>query len=275
MKHLLTVLMLVTISLFLVGCGMFQGIFAPETQSERRESPRLPTDMQGLLDTLDDLGLPDISGLADLPGLDALPLLESIPGGIVYRGPVQRKITAGNPIPGTDILLVRAGDDGAEFEITGLRSIRTVGDSLDFDGDWPGLPGVTYSARLRIYQVGDGRVRIAGVHQLGIPDIQPQQAEIDLPSQGLKFPFTTRVKTGETVAGTTYGYAGTHERGAELSGLAAGDYPYRKVGDSIRWRGYLRPDVPVEYNIRALYFDAGAAQVGGVVSVLLPMSEGE
>jgi hypothetical protein len=275
MKHICAVVLLLGLIGLLAGCSMIEQLFAPETPSEQREAPSLPTDLRGMLDTLGDLGLPDVSGLADLPGLESLPLLESIPGGIVYRGPVQRKVTAGNRVPGTDVLLVRTGDDGAEFEIGGLRSVRVVGDSLDFDGDWPEMPGVTYSARLRIYQVGSGQVRIAGVHQLGIPNIQPSVADSDLPSRGLKFPFTSRVTVGETIPGTTFGYAGVHERGAELSGLAAGEYPYRKVGDSIRWRGYLRPDIPVEYNVRALFFDDGAIQVGGVVSVMLPMSDGE
>lgn len=275
MKNPYVVVVLLVALVSMAGCTLVEQVFVPEGEPEQQDPLRLPTDLDGIVDTLGDLGLPDVSGLAELPGLDSLPLLETIPGGIVYRGPAQRTISAGNYVPGTDILLVRTGEDGAEFEIDGLRSVRVAGDSLDYDGEWPTLPGVTYSTRFRIYRVGEGRVRIAGVHQLGIPDIAPQIADAAVPGTALKFPFLTNVASGETIPGTTYGYVGVEERGAELSGLAEDEYPFRKTGDSVQWRGYLRQDIPVEYIVRAIHFDENAMQVGGLVSVALPMRDEE
>lgn len=236
---------------------------------------RLPADMGELTGMLKDLGLPELSELANLPGLDSLPTAEVTAGGIVFRGPVERKVTAGSFVPGTDLYLTRSGEGGAEFEVIGMRSVRRIGDSLDFDGAWPGLQGVEYNARLRIYQVGEGQVRAAGVHQLKITRISPQKSDIAVIGQGLKFPFTAHMTTGAVIPGTTLTYVGDNERGAEIGGLDAGDYPYRKVGDSVRWEGNLRSDIAAEFDLRVLYYDSQRAQVGGVVTLAAPMSGGE
>jgi hypothetical protein len=66
------------------------------------------------------------------------------------------------------------------------------------------------------------------------------------------------------------GYAWRDERGAELSGLPAGEYPYRKLGDSVEWAGQLTSDIPVVYHLRLLYYQEANATVGGVVIVTLP-----
>ncbi len=269
MKNIILSLLIFTAVLPMSGCNYVQDAFS--SWFGNKEKPvEIPVDFQDLIDAWDELGLPDLGDIADLPGLDSLPLLSDMPGGIVYRGPLQRKLTAGNRIPGTDIVLLRTTDDGAEFEIAGLRSVRVSGDSLDFDGEWPSMPGTTYNSRLRIYKLGDGSVRVAGVHQLGIPDISPLETGVHVKGESMKFPFIAHVSAGDTISGTTYGYVGMHDRGAELFGIAAGDYPYRKPGDSIQWRGDLRPDVPVEYNVRTIHYDDNALQVGGVVSVSLP-----
>ena len=86
----------------------------------------------------------------------------------------------------------------------------------------------------------------------------------------MKLPFTVNVSNGEAIAGTTLGYAGMQERGGQITGLPEGDYPFLKIGDSISWKGYLRPDIPIEYNLRMIYYDANRAQVGGIVTLALP-----
>ena len=60
------------------------------------------------------------------------------------------------------------------------------------------------------------------------------------------------------------------ERGGQITGLPEGDYPFLKIGDSISWKGYLRSDIPIEYNLRMIYYDANRAQVGGIVTLALP-----
>ncbi len=274
MKNVLLAILLFGTVGTLSGCSAIQGVLSSIFGTEE-QSYGLPVDFQDVIDNWQELGLPDLSDLADLPGLDSLPLLESLPGGIVYRGPVQHKINAGDKIPGTDITLLQTTEGGAEFDISGMRSVRVVGDSVDYDGEWPSLPGSTYNSRMRIYRVSDGSVRVAGVHQLAIPGINPVMTGERIRGDKLTFPFVTQVSTGSTIPGTTYGYGGSHDRGAIITGISEGDYPYRKMGDSIHWRGNLRPDVPVEYNIRTIHFDDKAIQVGGVVSVQLPTLAGE
>jgi hypothetical protein len=136
------------------------------------------------------------------------------------------------------------------------------------------MEGVDYSLRLRIYHVSQDYVRAAGVHQLRILNVQPVQASVDLREPILKFAFSSGVMTNENITGITYGYAGQDDRGGRLSGLEEGEYPYRKIGDSIRWEGLLRPDIPAHYNVRMLYYGPEGARVGGVVKLSLPKQQG-
>ena len=53
-------------------------------------------------------------------------------------------------------------------------------------------------------------------------------------------------------------------------GLAADEYPYRKIADSVRWQGTIRDGIPVDYALRMLNYDANIARIGGIVSVTLP-----
>lgn len=256
--------------LVVAGCGLPALPFSPELPSDFPQIPGLPSDLSDLPGVLQDLGLPDLSDILGLPGEDSLPSLNQQPGGIVFRGPSEKRINIGAQIPGTDIVLVHIGEDGAEFEIDGMRSVRTIGDSLDFDGPWPGMEGVDYSLRLRIYRIADDFVRAAGVHQLEILNIQPVRASVELREPVLKFAFSSGVNTNENIDGITYGYAGQDDRGGRLSGLDGGEYPYRKIGDSIRWEGLLRPDIPAQYSVRMLYYGPESARVGGVVKLSLP-----
>lgn len=258
------------LALVVAGCSV-PGIPLPELPIDLSDVPGIPEGLQEFPDLLGQLGLPDLSQLENLPVLEDLPALQAGPGAIIYSGPLERRLEVGQAIPGTDIRLTAISADGAQFEIAGLRSVRTVGDSLDYDGPWPGLAGVTYNLRLRIYQVTDRTVRAAGVHRLHIENITPTPAEVDLGANTLKFPFTTSASSGQLFTGMTIGFLGSEARGAQLSGLPEGEYPYRKVGDSIRWQGYLRPDIPVDYQVRVLYYTENSARVGGIVTVALPV----
>jgi hypothetical protein len=232
--------------------------------------PGLPSEIEQLPGLLNELGLPDLSQIAGLPDLSDLPLTTTPPGGMIFNGPIERGLNVGDRVPGTDIQLVGVSDAGAEFDMAGMRSVRVAGDSLDYDGPWPSLPGATYNLRLRIYRVGDQSVRAAGVHQLTVQGVQPVQTNAGVSNATLRFPFTTGASVGETFAGTTYTYLGEDERGAQIGGLPQGDYPYRKVGDSLPWAGDLRPDIKAEYNLRILMYNETGARVGGTVKLGLP-----
>jgi hypothetical protein len=225
--------------------------------------------LENLPGYLEDLRLPDLSQIPNLPGLEELPSLQAPENGVVFAGPSERRIEVGQPIPGTNIQLVAISEAGAEFTIDGMRSVRRVGDSLDYDGNWPGIGGVVYNARLRIYTVGDNSVRVAGVHRLVVENVDPVPDSPDL-NRSAQFPFTTTVATGESIPGTTYRYIGSDERGAQIGGLPEGDYPYFKTGDSIVWQGHLRGDIPARFVVRVLFTTDNAMQVGGVVTLALP-----
>jgi len=232
--------------------------------------PGIPESLRDLPDLLGQLGLPDLSTIPNLPQLEDLPGMQTPPGAIVYNGPTERSIAIDDRLPGTDIVLISVSPTGAEFQIAGMRSVRAIGDSLDFDGAWPGANGVDYNLRMRIYYISDSYVRVAGVHRFVVHNVQPVEGNVTLTSNTMKFPFTVSVNTGGTIAGTTLGYAGQDDRGGQITGIPTGDYPYRKVGDSIVWKGQIRADIPAEYNIRMLYYDANGARVGGIVTLVIP-----
>jgi hypothetical protein len=257
------------IALLLAGCALP----VPLPTELPVEIPGMPANWDDLDGLMGELGIPDLSTLSNVPGLDVLSGLQTPAGAIAFQGPVEMVLQTGERIPGTDILFVGlASVDEARFEINGLAAPRRLGDSLDFDGAWPGLSGVTYHLRLRMYRVTDGQVRAAGVQRLVVEDVQPQAANVETSSNRhvLRFPHTVTSVAGGEFPGMTLGYRGQDDRGATLSGLPEGEYPYRKIGDSIEWAGRLTPDLAVEYHLRLLYYQEANATVGGVVVVSLP-----
>jgi len=266
----LSLVMVLIITLLLTGCGGGNLPSVEDLPVDISDIPGIPEPLRQLPEIWQELGLPDLDDIPNLPQLENLPLIESSQNRLVLRGPMERRFEVGEPIPGTDIQLVAIGDEGAEFQIAGLRSLRAVGDSLDFDGQWPGLPGATYNLRLRIYQISANHIRSAGVHQIAIEGIQPQSNNAQPAESNLSFPYTANAEIGQLFPGTTYGYQGQDDRGALISGLPEGDYPYRKVGDSIKWTGQLRPEVPAQFNLRMLFYNESQTQVGGIVRLSLP-----
>jgi hypothetical protein len=238
------------------------------------EIPGVPRDLSELEGLLGDLGVPDLSQLANVPGLESLGGLQTPPGAIAFQGPLELGLSSGDSIPGTDIRFVgaEAGADAAQFEIAGLRAPRRLGDSLDYDGSWRGATGMSYHLRLRLYQAGNGQVRAAGVQRLIIENIAPQEANVNVDAgrNTLRFPHSVTANPGDVFPGMTLGYAGQDDRGATLRGLPEGEYPYRKMGDSIEWEGRLTPSVTVVYHLRLLYYQDANATVGGVAIVSLP-----
>lgn len=263
------VLTLLASFVLLAGCADIT-IEAPELP-ELPELPTLPAELPSLEEMARDLGLPDLSQIPDLPQLVDLPIQQTPEGAINFNGPTERQIAIGERLPGTDIVLAEITPDGAVFEIGGLRATRQIGDSLDSDGSWPGAEEADYSLRLRVYYVGDEGVRAAGVHQLVVYNVQPQaDSAVSLANETVRFPFTVGVAAGETITGTTLRYLGSEEAGAQLGGLAEGEYPYRRVGDSIVWRGRVRSNIAAEFQLRMLFYTGEQARVGGLVTLDLP-----
>jgi hypothetical protein len=255
------------IMLLLVSCSLP----LPTPEQLPIDMPGLPANLDELQDLMGDLGIPDLSALGDVPGLDALGGLQTPPGGIAFQGPMELGLKSGQTIPGTYMTFVAttSASDGAEFEIGGLHSTRRLGDSLDYDGTWLGMEGMSYHLRLRIYRVSAGEVRAAGVHRLVLENIHPQMATVNTGTHTLRFPHSVTAAAGEQFPGMSLGYSKQDDQGAALSGLGEGEYPYRKIGDSVEWEGQLRSDVSVEYQLRMLYYQESNATLGGVVLVSL------
>lgn len=269
-RKLMPIVGLLALVLMLAGCNL--PVQLPTTLPV--EIPGVPKDLGELQGMLGELGIPDLSELSNVPGLDALSGLQTPPGAIAFQGPLDMALTVGQTIPGTDIRFVsaEAGATSAQFEIAGLRAPRQLGDSLDFDGTWPGASGVTYHLRLRVYQISNGQARAAGVQRVVIANVSPQVSNVTVEGRGyvMRFPHSVTANAGSTFAGMTLGYSGQDSRGAILQGLAEGQYPYRKLGDSVEWKGLLTPEIPVEYQLRMLFYQEANATVGGVAIISLP-----
>ena len=267
----------------IISLALLSACFGPDLpgapQMPRLPSPRSLPGVDELLDQLPgfdldllrELGLPDLSDIADLPQLVDLPSLDVAENAVAFAGPTAMRIEVGEFIRGTDIQLAGIVEGRAEFHFAGLRAERIAGDSLDFDGPWPNIGGVDYLLRLRVYQVTEEYVRAAGVHRLSIEGIQPiHQPTMALQENLLKIPYTGSVGPGAQLKGTTFGYVGLAEQGAEISGIPAGDFPFRKTGDSLRWQGMLRPDLPSRFDLRLVHYAENSVQVAGIVSLQLP-----
>lgn len=261
----------------LAACGPREIPVAPEVP-QLPVNPALPLldDLSQLLQEFDvellrELGLPDLNAIPNLPQIDDLPGLAVGEDAISFAGPMDIRIGVGEFIPGTDIQLAGIVDGRAEFLFNGLRTERIMGDSLDFDGAWPNITGINYTLRLRVYLVGQEYVRSAGVHRLVVEGIHPVQQVVGLTEQALKIPYTGSANVGAVLKGMTFGYAGINEQGAEISGMSAADFPFRKIGDSLRWQGMLRADLPSEFNVRIVRYSDSSLQVVGVVTLQLPV----
>ena len=256
---------------FLVGAGLLvAGCSLPNPGDLTRSLPALPTNLDEIEGLMQQFGLPDLSTLGDVPGLEALAGLETPPGALAFQGPLDVSLEPGQTIPATDMRLRSATGDAAEFEIAGMTAPRRLGDSLDFDGVWPGVANVQYNLRLRVYYVAANQVRAAGVQRVVIGDVQPQAASVELRGEPATFAYMVAANTGDLFPGMTLGYAGQDTRGAVLTGLPEGEYPYRKLGDSVVWKGRLRADIEVEYQLRMLYYQDNSARIGGIALISLP-----
>ena len=186
-------------------------------------------------------------------------------GGLVYAGPVEQTVSAGDFIPGTGIQFLRGGEKGAEFMIGDQEAVKMVGDSLKWAG--PVGDGIYLQVALRTLHISSDRLVSGGTVKITVDDPNPQPGSVD-ESRPVRYtvPVTYRVNQGDAIPGTTIIYAGTTEgKGAVLEGIEG--YPYRSIGDSIVWDGSLRANVDLHLNVRVLFYNNSFMQVGGLATV--------
>ncbi|NEP00838.1 MAG: hypothetical protein F6K58_19670 [Symploca sp. SIO2E9] len=194
---------------------------------------------------------------------------------LVYKGLVKQEVLVASLLSGTNIkYLGLAEDNNAEVNIDGQRALKRRGDSLDWQGN--PLEGVTVELNQRLVSLSKEKLQLGGTLRMEVEDVVPQPGLVpqvpDKPSLNLvvyKVPVLYWVKVGEAIPGTTFTYSGKTEKGAELSGLPEGDLPYRQTGDSITWKGQLRPKVYLDLVLRTTLYNENRLNVNGLATIIL------
>lgn len=211
------------------------------------------------------------------PTEEQVPVKNNLP----YKGPLKQDVLAASFLSGTNIkYLGLTEDSSAEVNIEGQRALKRRGDSLD----WQGSPveGVTVELNQRLVSLSKEKLQLVGTLNMNVEDVVPKPGLIpqvpDKPSLNLvvyKVPVVYRIKAGEAIPGTTFTYIGKTETGAELSGLPEGDIPYRQTGDSITWKGQLRPKVYLDLVLRTTLYNEKRLNVTGLATIILATGDQE
>jgi hypothetical protein len=180
---------------------------------------------------------------------------------LTYEGPQTYTLKPGEAIPGTDIRFVRRSSEGAELTIGGQQAVKQVADSLNWAGTV--APGAKLDLRLRVVWVTADALYAAGTAKVTVSDVAPQAGTVSTQAPlSYQAPATFSLCVGATASGTGLSYQGKTADGAKFGGVEG--YPYRQVGDSVRWEGYLRPNVALRMDLRVVQFDQRTVRLAGV-----------
>jgi hypothetical protein len=187
------------------------------------------------------------------------------PNGIMYNGPSEQTIQRGQMLPATNIQFVGQTADGAQVLIGGQPALKKPGDSLNWSG--APVPGAHVALALRVLNSDDQRLIAAGTVQVTLDDVSP--VETAFPSQPLftygALPVVYHVAKGSAIPGTTLSYDGKTTDGAHLLGMNG--YSYFRLGDSITWRGRLRPGTYIDQTFRVLAYTDGFLDITGLATI--------
>ncbi len=192
--------------------------------------------------------------------------LPSGPWELLYTAPFEAGIEKGSNLPGTGIRYVGLSDKGAEILIDDQAAFKQKGDSIG----WKGNPveNVHLDLSLRVLWVTEETVYVGGTAKTTVRDPRPEAASIpEVPVRYSNAPVTYRVEKGDSIPGTLVKYVGKAEEGIELSGVEG--YPYRKLGDSIVWKGKLREKVFLQLNVRVVFIAEDFIRVAGTATLSL------
>jgi hypothetical protein len=187
-------------------------------------------------------------------------------GTLSFDGAVEHGLRPGESIPGANIRFVRDTGDGAEVVINDQRAIKKVGDSLDWKGTV--APGVEVSMPQRVVLISGDRLQTVGTVRVTISGANPQPAP--MPSGGrytYKVGTGATVRKGDRVPGTTLVYQGKTDEGAQFEGT--GDYPYRRIGDSVTWQGQIAPGVYFDTTLRVAAYTDDIVTLAGLATIIV------
>lgn len=187
-------------------------------------------------------------------------------GSLSFDGATEHGVRPGETIPGTNIRFVRDTGDGAEVTINDQRVIKKVGDSLDWKGTV--APGVDVSMPQRIVLVSNDRLQTVGTVRVTVTGVSPQPGPV--PAGGrytYKVASGASIRKGDRVPGTTLVYRGKTDEGAEFEGT--GDYPYRRLGDSVTWQGQIVPGVYLDTTLRVGAYTDDVVTLAGLATIIV------
>lgn len=206
------------------------------------------------------LGL-TMAGCSFIPGLGS-----DSGGALVYDGATENGIQPGETLPGTTIRYVAKTDDGAQMVINDQKANKKVGDSLDWKGTV--APGVDVTIAQRIALITNDRLQTVGTVRVSIKGANPVAGAVS--SNGrytYKVASGYTVKKGQRVPGTTLVYKGKTDDGAQFDGTS--DYPYRRMGDSLSWRGQLASGVYLDTTLRVVAYTDDIATLAGLATIIV------
>ena len=177
----------------------------------------------------------------------------------------------GETVPGTRLRYVGRSEGAYQVTIDGLPATKRVGDSFN----WQGVlaPGVFARYNLRLTTAVFGALPVAGPVEIVV--FNPEPVEVATPvavNTALHFngiALNYLVPPGWQVPGTTLVFEGITAQGndqmARLAGLAG--YPFLALGDSLEWRGKLRDNVNVLYNLRVTAINENGLRLEGTAEL--------
>jgi hypothetical protein len=200
--------------------------------------------------------------------LSACSFIPGVSGGssgtLSFDGATENGLRPGETITGTNIRFIGDTGDGAEVMINDQRAIKKVGDSLDWKGTV--APGVEVSMPQRIVLVSKDRLQTVGTVRVTISGVNPQPGQA--PAGGryvYKVGSGSTVRKGDRVPGTTLVYRGKTDEGAQFEGT--GDYPYRRIGDSVTWQGQVAPGVYLDTTLRVGAYTDDIVTLAGLATI--------
>ena len=204
--------------------------------------------------------------LVALAGCSLLPGRDSPAGTLEYAGPTEQTVPRGQKMDGSNIEYVGSSPDGAIVSIGGQQAVKKTGDSLNWEGS--PVTGVKVALAQRVIHFNDERLLAGGTVQVVIDGVAPAEAQIpDKPLYSYGVPVVYSVRRGGTIPGTTISFVDKTDEGAQLGGVSG--YAYRRLADSISWRGRLRPGVYLDVTFRVVAYTDDLLQLTGLATLAL------
>ena len=186
------------------------------------------------------------------------------PQELTYKLPTKISVPVGGVLPGTGIRYEGIEDNSAQVLIGGQKALKRKGDSLNWEGDL--LDGVSVDLKLRVIWYTEQELHLVGTAKVTINNVHPEPSAI-VETSTIRYDGAVAygLAKGAVIPGSTIVYEGKTEQGAKLSGVEG--YPYRAEGDSVVWKGTLRPDVYVRLSLRVVQYSDKGLRVAGLVSL--------